>query len=242
MSGKMKRREFLGLTAVGGAALFASSGLKANAKSTIDLEEVTIADLQTAMESGRATSRSIVEGYLARIKEIDPKINSMIELNPDALAIADAMDRERKAGAVRGPMHGIPVVLKDNIDTADKMKTTAGSLALVNAPTPKEDAFIVRKLREAGAVILGKTNLSEWANYRSTTSSSGWSSRGGLTRNPYVLDRSACGSSSGSGSATAANLTAVSVGTETNGSIICPAANNSWLESSRPSDWSRETG
>jgi len=226
MSEKMKRREFLGFTAVGAAALFASSGFRVKAASPLNLEEVTIADLQAAMESGAVTSRSIVEGYLVRIREIDPKINSFIELNPDALAIADAMDRERKTGTVRGPMHGIPVVLKDNIDTADKMKTTAGSLALLNAPTPKDDAFIVRKLREAGAVILGKTNLSEWANYRSTTSSSGWSSRGGLTRNPYALDRSACGSSSGSGSATAANLTAVSVGTETNGSIICPAANN----------------
>jgi len=225
MPGKMKRRDFLGLTAIGGATLLASTGFKANATSAMNLEEVTIAELQAAMESGRATSRSIVEGYLARIREIDPKINSIIELNPDALAIADAMDRERKSGKVRGPMHGIPVVIKDNIDTADKMKTTAGSLALMNAPIPKDDAFIVRKLREAGAVILAKTNLSEWANYRSNTSSSGWSGRGGLTRNPYVLDRSVCGSSSGSGSATAANLTAVSVGTETNGSIICPAAN-----------------
>ena len=225
MSRKMKRREFLGLTSIGGATLLVSTGFKVNAASAIDLEEATIADLQTAMEGGHATSRSIVEGYLARIREIDPKINSIIEVNPDALSIADAMDLERKSGKVRGPMHGIPVVIKDNIDTADKMKTTAGSLALLNAPTPKEDAFIVRKLREAGAVILGKTNLSEWANYRSNTSSSGWSGRGGLTRNPYVLDRSACGSSSGSGSATAANLTAVSVGTETNGSIICPAAN-----------------
>jgi amidase len=226
MSEKMKRREFLGLTAIGGAALFASGAIGVDASSRIDLEEITIEELQKAMESGTATSRSIVEGYIARIKQIDPKINSIIEMNPDALAIADAMDRERKSGKVRGPMHGIPVVLKDNIDTADKMKTTAGALALLDAPTPKEDAFIAKKLREAGAVILGKTNLSEWANYRSTTSSSGWSGRGGLTRNPYVLDRSACGSSSGSGAATAANLTAVSIGTETNGSIICPAANN----------------
>jgi amidase len=226
MSEKMKRREFLGLTALGGATLLASAGFRIDASTAINLEEATIAELQEAMESGRATSRSIVEGYLARIREVDPKINSIIEVNPDALSIADEMDRERSSGAVRGPMHGIPVVLKDNIDTADRMKTTAGSLALLNAPTPEQDAFIVKKLREAGAVILAKTNLSEWANYRSTTSSSGWSGRGGLTRNPYVLDRSACGSSSGSGSATAANLTAVSVGTETNGSIICPAANN----------------
>ena len=161
----------------------------------------------------------------ARIKALDPKLNSIVEINPDALAIASELDRERKAGRVRGALHGIPVLIKDNIDTADKMKTTAGSLALLDAPTPQRDAFIVAQLRAAGAVILGKTNLSEWANYRSDSSSSGWSARGGQTRNPYVLDRTPCGSSSGSAAATAANLATVSIGTETNGSIICPSAN-----------------
>ncbi len=227
MTDKMKRREFLGLTAAGSAAILAGgvSHAAAAAPLAVEIEEVTVAQLQNAMETGRATSRSITAHYLERIRTIDGKLRSVVEVNPDALKIAEEMDRERKAGKVRGPMHGIPVVLKDNIDTADKMKTTAGSLALMDAPTPKEDAFIVKKLREAGAVILGKTNLSEWANYRSNFSSSGWSGRGGQTRNPYVLDRSPCGSSSGSGAATAANLTAVSVGTETNGSIICPSAN-----------------
>jgi amidase len=148
----------------------------------------------------------------------------MIELNPDAVQIAEERDRERKAGRIRGVLHGIPVVLKDNIDTADKMKTTAGSLALLNAPTPKRDAFIVEQLRNSGAVILGKTNLSEWANFRSSNSSSGWSGRGGQTRNPYILDRNPCGSSSGTGAAVAANLTAVGIGTETDGSIVCPAS------------------
>jgi amidase len=227
MSNKMKRREFIGLTAVSGAAVLASArSAAAGGPVQVDLEETTIAALQSAMASGSVTSKDIVSGYLVRIKELNPKLNALIEINPDALAIAEQMDRERKAGKVRGPMHGIPIVLKDNIDTADKMKTTAGSLALADAPTPKEDAFIVKKLRDAGAVILGKTNLSEWANYRSNFSSSGWSGRGGQTHNPYVLDRSPCGSSSGSAAATAANLTAVSIGTETNGSIICPSSNN----------------
>ena len=224
MTDKMKRRDFLTISAAG-AAVVASARLTVDGAQTLNLEEITVAELQSAMESGKTTSKAIVQGYIARIREIDSKLNSVVEINPEAIAIAEQMDKERKAGKIRGPMHGIPVLLKDNIDTADKMKTTAGSLALMDAPTPKEDAFIVKKLREAGAVILGKTNLSEWANYRSNSSSSGWSGRGGQTRNPYVLDRSPCGSSSGSGSATAANLTAVSVGTETNGSIICPAAN-----------------
>jgi amidase len=197
----------------------------ARSRSAVDLEEATIASLQQAMASGATTSKAIVQGYLARIKALDPKLNSIVEINPDALAIASELDRERKAGRVRGALHGIPVLIKDNIDTADKMKTTAGSLALLEAPTPQRDAFIVAQLRAAGAVILGKTNLSEWANYRSDSSSSGWSARGGQTRNPYVLDRSPCGSSSGSAVATAANLSAVSIGTETNGSIICPSAN-----------------
>jgi len=197
----------------------------ARSRSAVDLEEATIASLQQAMASGTTTSKAIVQGYLARIKALDSKLNSIVEINPDALAIASELDRERKLGRLRGPLHGIPVLIKDNIDTADKMKTTAGSLALLDAPTPRRDAFVVAQLRAAGAVILGKTNLSEWANYRSDSSSSGWSARGGQTRNPYVLDRSPCGSSSGSAVATAANLTAVSIGTETNGSIICPSAN-----------------
>lgn len=227
MTDKMKRREFLGVTAMSGAAIVAAAESTFAARAGApNLEEITVTELQAAMTSGATTSKEIVKGYLARIAELNPKLNAIIELNPDAIAIAEQLDNERKAGKVRGPMHGIPIVLKDNIDTADKMKTTAGSLALADAPTPKEDAFIVKKLREAGAVILGKTNLSEWANYRSNFSSSGWSGRGGQTHNPYVLDRSPCGSSSGSGAATAANLTAVSIGTETNGSIICPSSNN----------------
>ena len=191
----------------------------------VNLEEATIAGLQAAMASGQTTYRKITEGYLARVAKLDKKLNSIIELNPDALAIAAQCDSDRLTSKrVFSPLHGIPVVLKDNIDTADKMKTTAGSLALVDAPTPKQDAFLVQQLRNAGAVILGKTNLSEWANFRSTKSSSGWSGRGGQTHNPYILDRNPCGSSSGSGSAIAASLAAVAVGTETDGSIICPSA------------------
>ena len=153
------------------------------------------------------------------------KLNAVIEINPDALTIAEAMDKERKNGKVRGPLHGIPVLIKDNIDTADKMQTTAGALAL-QGNIAKQDSFVAKKLREAGAVILGKTNLSEWANFRSSRSVSGWSSRGGQTRNPYVLDRSPCGSSSGSAVAVAANLCVVAIGTETDGSIACPASIN----------------
>ena len=221
----MKRREFLETSALAGAGLLMSKNISAQTDGkSFELDEITVSELQTAMSSGKMSAREIAQKYLDRIKEIDPKLNSIIETNPDALTIADALDKERKAGKVRSPMHGIPVLLKDNIDTADKMKTTAGSLALVDAPTPKQDAFIVQKLREAGAVILGKTNLSEWANFRSSNSSSGWSGRGGQTRNPYLLDRSACGSSSGSGAAIAANLAAVAVGTETDGSIVCPAS------------------
>ena len=192
------------------------------------LPEWTIAELQEKMASGELSARKIAELYLQRIEEIDkdgPFINSIIELNPDALEIADKLDEQRKGGKVRGPMHGIPVLLKDNIDTHDKMQTTAGSLALEGNVALK-DAFIVKQLRKAGAVILGKTNLSEWANFRGKNSVSGWSSRGGLTRNPHALDRTACGSSSGSAAAIAANLAAVAVGTETNGSIICPAQTN----------------
>ena len=192
------------------------------------LPEWTMSDLQQRMEAGELTARRIAELYTERISAVDkngPYLNSVIEMNPDALEIADTLDAERKAGKVRGPLHGIPILIKDNIDTADKMQTTAGSLALEGHCAAK-DAFIVKQLRKAGALILGKTNLSEWANFRGKRSVSGWSSRGGLTRNPYALDRSACGSSSGSGAAVAANLCAGAVGTETDGSIICPAQTN----------------
>ena len=194
-----------------------------------ELEATTIARLRAAMESGEHTSRSICERYLERIAAIDkrgPAINAVIELNPDALTIADALDAELASGRVRGPLHGIPAMVKDNIDTADRMHTTAGSLALIDS-APARDAFIVRRLREAGAVVLGKTNLSEWANFRSMRSSSGWSARGGQTRNPYCLDRSPCGSSSGSGAGPTADLCAAAVGTETDGSIVCPSSTNS---------------
>jgi amidase len=223
------RRGFLGYAALG-SALALAKPLSAVAQSAPaanpELEEITIGVLQVGMTSGRWTSRAIVTSYLNRIDATDkrgPTINAIIELNPEALAIADAMDRERKAGHVRGPLHGIPVVIKDNVDTADRMATSAGSLALAENHAA-HDAFIVSRLREAGAVILGKTNLSEWANFRSTHSTSGWSGRGGLTKNPYVLDRNACGSSSGTGSAIAANLAAVGIGTETDGSVVCPSS------------------
>ncbi|MBW3553135.1 MAG: amidase [Gemmatimonadetes bacterium] len=200
----------------------------ADAAAVFPFAEWTLEDLQDAMTSGRATSRQITEAYLARIAALDrrgPELRAMLDLNPDALAIADALDAERRAGRVRGPLHGIPVVIKDNIDTADRMTTTAGSLALEGSVAPR-DAFIVQRLRDAGTVILGKTNLSEWANFRSTASSSGWSGRGGQVRNPYALDRSPCGSSSGSAVAVAANLAPLAVGTETDGSVVCPAATN----------------
>lgn len=193
-----------------------------------ELDEITIADLAEGMKSGKFTARSITEKYLARIESIDrkgPMINSVIELNPDALAIADSLDRERKEIGPRSPLHGIPVLVKDNIATADRMATTAGSLALVGSK-PSRDSFVAQQLRMAGAVILGKTNLSEWANIRSNHSTSGWSGRGGLTKNPYALDRNTSGSSSGSGAAVAANLCAVAVGTETDGSIVSPSSVN----------------
>jgi amidase len=191
-----------------------------------ELNEMSVAQLQEGMGSGRYTSRRLVELYLQRIAQIDaagPRLRSVIEINPDALAIADALDAERKTKGPRGPLHGVPVLIKDNIDTGDKMLTTAGSLALVGAPAPR-DAFVVERLRAAGAVLLGKTNLSEWANIRSTKSTSGWSARGGQVKNPYVLDRNPCGSSSGTGAAVAANLAAVGVGTETDGSVVCPSS------------------
>ena len=200
----------------------------AQAPQRFELDEMTVTQLQDAMASGQYTARRLVELYTARIEEIDrrgPTLRSVIELNPDALVIADALDAERKAGKVRGPLHGIPILIKDNIDTGDRMLTTAGSLALEGAPAPR-DAFIVERLRAAGVVLLGKTNLSEWANFRSTKSTSGWSARGGQVRNPYVLDRNPCGSSSGTGAAIAANLATIGIGTETDGSIVCPSTAN----------------
>ncbi len=195
---------------------------------TFELNEITIDSLQEKMKSGTYTSKAITQLYLDRIQQIDkagPRLNSVIELNTDALSIAESMDAERKNGKVRGPLHGIPVLIKDNINTADKMQTTAGALAL-EGNIANKDAFIIGKLREAGAVLLGKTNLSEWANFRSTSSCSGWSSRGGQTKSPYILDHNPCGSSSGSGVAVAANLCMVAIGTETDGSITCPASVN----------------
>jgi len=231
------RRDFLrtGALAAAATALDASRGGSRAAaepppthprQAAFELEEATVALLQEGMRSRRYTARSIAELYLARMDAIDragPAINSVIERNPDALRIAEERDAERRAGRVRGPLHGIPVVIKDNIDTADRMRTSAGSLALAESIAPR-DAFIAQRLREAGAVILGKTNLSEWANFRSTHSTSGWSGRGGQTKNPYVLDRNPCGSSSGTGAAISANLAAIGVGTETDGSIVCPSS------------------
>lgn len=211
----LDRRDFLRVAGLGAAALAFPLGSYAQ---DIPLEELTLAAMQ------RYTARSLTEAYLARIASLDRgTVNSMIELNPDALSIADARDAERRAGRVRGPLHGVPVVIKDNIDTADRMRTTAGSLALEENIAAR-DAHIVKRLREAGAVLLGKTNLSEWANFRSTHSTSGWSGRGGLTRNPYALDRNCCGSSSGTGAAISASFAGAGIGTETDGSIVCPAA------------------
>lgn len=212
------RREFIGA----GASFIVGSGKDSPSKD-LAVEERTIAEFKAMME-GDITSRQIVNAYTGRIETLDRNLRSVVEMNPDAPAIANQMDAERKAGKVRGPLHGVPVLIKDNIDTVDKMKTTAGSLALMDAPAPKQDAFLVKRLRDAGAVILGKTNLSEWANFRSNKSSSGWSGRGGQTRNPYILDRNPCGSSSGTGAAISANLAAIGIGTETDGSIVCPSA------------------
>ncbi len=192
------------------------------------MDELTIPELQALMASGEASARSLAEHHLKHIGQVDkqgPNLNAVVELNPGALEIAATLDEERRTRGSRGPLHGVPIMLKDNIDTSDKMMTTAGSLALIGS-RPERDAPLVLKLRAAGAVILGKTNLSEWANFRSPRSSSGWSSRGGQTRNPYALDRNPCGSSSGSGVAVSANLCAAAIGTETNGSIVCPAGVN----------------
>lgn len=217
----LDRREFMQFAAIAGVGMMATG--MASAAQNLDLTEKTVAELSAAMQKGELSSEAITKWYLTRIKALDPKLNSIIELNPDAIAIARGRDRERRLN-IKGPLHGIPIVIKDNIDTADKMKTTAGSLALADAPTPAKDAFIVERLREAGAVLLGKTNLSEWANFRDESSVSGWSGRGGQTRNPYILDRNPCGSSSGTGAAIAANLAAIGIGTETDGSIVCPSS------------------
>lgn len=232
---EFSRRNFLGSAAMLGAAALAPVELaRASEEHTqsevkpFELDESTVAELQEGMKSGKFTAHAIAQKYLERIEAIDkrgPAINSVIETNPDALSIADALDAERKSKGPRGPLHGIPVLIKDNIGTADRMMTTAGSLAL-SGFTPTKDSEVARRLRAAGAVILGKTNLSEWANFRSNHSSSGWSGRGGQTHNPYATDRNPCGSSSGSGAAASANLAAITIGTETDGSIVCPSSAN----------------
>ena len=227
---ELSRRDVLKLGAgavAGAAALSVVRSLPAAAAPT-NLNEMTVAQMQASMASHQLSSLDLVNYYLTRIKTIDhagPTVNSVIEVNPDAVAIAQSLDAERKAGHVRGPLHGIPVLLKDNVDTGDKMQTAAGSLGLVGTPAA-HDSAVAANLRAAGAVILGKTTLSEWANFRSFFSTSGWSGRGGQCNNPYALDRNACGSSSGSGAAASANFTAVSIGSETDGSIVCPASMN----------------
>ena len=238
----MKRRSFLTTATLASAGFTTllvtgcTSSTKKNEDSVstgdsneaFELDEETIGSLREKLTSGKYTSEQLVQLYLKRIEAVDkngPQLNSVIEINPDAVTIAVAMDKELKSGKSRGPLHGIPVLIKDNIDTADKMQTTAGSLAMAGNIALK-DAFVVKKLREAGAVIIGKTNLSEWANFRSTQSCSGWSSRGGQTKNPYILDHNPCGSSAGSGTAVSANLCVVAIGTETDGSIVCPASVN----------------
>ncbi len=234
---KADRRDFLTLGAVGGAAALlgvvgcapgedAGSEVAAGEAAPFDLEETSIRELQSLMETGQLSAREITQRYLDRIAAVDGRMRSVLETNPDALQIADQLDQERTQGSVRGPLHGIPILLKDNIDTADRMTTTAGSLALEGSIAPA-DSHVAAALRAAGAILLGKANLSEWANFRSERSSSGWSGRGGQCGNPYALDRSPCGSSSGSGAAASANLCAAAIGTETNGSIVCPSSANS---------------
>ncbi|PIZ61370.1 MAG: amidase [Candidatus Marinimicrobia bacterium CG_4_10_14_0_2_um_filter_48_9] len=242
---RVQRRDFLKYSAAGSviAATVAAGGFTGVLAScskdekeavptpvshAFEYAEYSVSEIQALFESGKLNSRNLTAMYLERIAKIDqngPQLKAVIEINPEALVIAEALDAERKQGLIRGPLHGVPVLLKDNIGTADQMQTTAGSLALMNAQ-PHNDAFLVKKLREAGAVILGKTNLSEWANFRDNISSSGWSGRGGQTKNPYALDRNPCGSSSGSAVAVAANMTMLAVGTETNGSVVCPASIN----------------
>jgi len=234
----MKRRTFLQLAAAGsttvlgpisaGATVLVRKSVSPKHASDFELDELTIAELQAGMTSGQFTAVSLTRKYLERIEKIDrrgPALRAIIELNPDALEIARELDRERRAHRVRSRLHGVPVLIKDNIDTHDRMMCTAGSLALLGSH-PAADAFLVRRLRQAGAVILGKTNLSEWANFRGSSSTSGWSGRGGLTRNPYALDHNPSGSSSGSAVAVSSNLCAVAVGTETNGSILSPSSYN----------------
>ena len=239
----MNRRNFVRSGIMGGVAL-ASVSVSASTREKLtkdvgeivsppppafELDELTIAELQSGMTSGKFSAHSLAKKYLDRIDDVDrhgPAINSVIELNPDALSIASDLDKERKAKGPRGPLHGIPVLIKDNVDTHDRMTTTAGSLAL-GGSIPLQDSTVAKKLRDAGAVILGKTNLSEWANFRSSHSSSGWSGRGGQTKNPYVLDRNPCGSSSGTGAGVSSNLSAIGVGTETDGSVVCPSSANS---------------
>lgn len=231
----INRRRFIGSAIAGGAGLAAgctpgdTPGTLPEGTSVdvgpFELDEISVAELQEGMVSGRFTARSIAELYLGRIEALDrdgPRLGSVIEVNPQAEEIAQQLDGERSAGNIRGPLHGIPVLIKDNIDTADGMTTTAGSLALEGS-TPARDSFVAERLRAAGALILGKANLSEWANFRSNDSSSGWSGRGSQCVNPYALDRNPCGSSSGSGAAVTANLTALAIGTETDGSILCPS-------------------
>ena len=230
----LTRRDMLKLSALAGAgaslAPLATASVSAAAATTAptDFNEMTVSGLQGMMASGQAHAVDLVNFYLQRIQTIDqggPTVNSVIEVNPDAFSIAKALDAERRAGHVRGPLHGIPVLLKDNVDTHDQMQTAAGSLALVGTPAG-QDSTVAAGLRAAGAVILGKTTLSEWANFRSFFSSSGWSGRGGQCHNPYAIDRNPCGSSSGSAAAASSNFTAVSIGTETDGSIVCPANEN----------------
>ena len=239
MTKRIGRRDFLRYGALGGAMGVAARAVgrwrvEAAAKAArpaagaVALEEATIDGLQAQMKAGSLTARRLTQAYLDRIEALDrkgPALRSVIETNPEALAIADGLDAERKAKGPRGPLHGIPILIKDNLGTADRMTTTAGSLALAGS-IPLRDSFVAQRLREAGAVLLGKANLSEWANIRSSHSSSGWSGRGGQCRNPYALDRNPCGSSSGSGSAVSANLCAAAIGTETDGSIVCPSTAN----------------
>lgn len=237
---EFSRRRFLQNAALSAGAVAAAPWAIAHAGTARDssgrggfaadfeLDEVTIADLSVRMASGEETARSITEKYLQRIEEtntVGPELRAVIETNPDAVAIAEQLDAERAAGRTRGPLHGIPILLKDNIGTADRTTTTAGSYAL-EGWIPARDSFVAERLRQAGAVLLGKANLSEWANFRSTHSTGGWSARGGLCRNPYALDRNACGSSSGSGVAVTANLCTAAIGTETDGSVVCPSSIN----------------
>lgn len=240
---QINRRQFLKGSAAAGAMAALSAPLAASASEDglgwfaphADIEEISIVELQAMMEAGTLTSRQLTGMYLERIRHLDqdgPKLNSFIETSKESLRIADQMDAERRAGNVRGPLHGIPIALKDNIDTVDDLKTAAGSLALVDS-MPLQDATVAANLREAGAILLGKLGLSEWANFRGNQSSSGWSGRGGQVRNPYIIDRSPCGSSSGSGTAPSANLVTAALGTETNGSIVCPS-NNCGLAGIKP--------